>query len=79
MECRRDGNSKIIMQTILKNWNFVRIIRLIAGIALLAYGSSIMDWLIMMIGFTLGIMALTNSGCSPFSSCDVDIKKDREG
>ena len=68
------------MQTILKNWNFVRTIRLIAGIALLAYGYSIMDWLIIMMGFVLGIMAITNSGCNPFSrSCDIEIKKDREG
>ena len=67
------------MPTILKNWNFIRTVRLFAGIALLAYGYSIMDWLIMLIGFTLGIMALTNSGCSPFSrSCDVNIKQDSE-
>ena len=68
------------MQTILKNWNFIRTIRLLAGVALLVYGYTIMDWLIILIGFTLGIMAITNSGCSPFSrSCDVDIKKDSEG
>ena len=68
------------MQTILKNWNYTRIIRLIAGIALLAYGYAIMDWLIIMIGLALGLMAITNSGCSPFSrSCDVDFKKDSEG
>ena len=68
------------MQTILKNWNVARTIRLTAGIALLAYGYSIMDWLIIMIGFALGLMAITNSGCSPFSrSCDVDIKKESEG
>ena len=68
------------MQAILKNWNFIRTIRLLAGFALLVYGYSIMDWLIILIGFMLGMMALTNSGCSPFSrSCDVDIKKDSEG
>jgi hypothetical protein len=68
------------MQTVLKNWNVIRAIRLIAGITFLAYGYSIMDWLIIMIGFALGLMALTNSGCNPFTrSCDVDLKKDNEG
>ena len=68
------------MQTVLKNWNIIRTIRLIAGISLLAYGYSIMDWLIIMIGFALGLMALTNSGCNPFTrSCDVNLKKDSEG
>ena len=66
------------MQTILKNWNFVRAIRLLAGIAFLAYGYSIMDWLIIMIGFALSLMALTNSGCNPFTrSCDIAPKNDR--
>ena len=68
------------MQTVLKNWNVIRAIRLIAGISLLAYGYSIMDWLIMMIGFAFGLMAITNSACNPFTrSCDVDLKKDSEG
>ena len=67
------------MQTVLKNWNFIRTIRLVAGIALLAYGYSIMDWLIIMSGFALSLMAITNSGCNPFTrSCDVDFKKDSE-
>lgn len=67
------------MQTILKNWNFIRAIRLVAGIILMVYGYSIMDWLIMMIGFAFGLMAITNSGCNPFTrSCDVDLKQDSE-
>jgi hypothetical protein len=68
------------MQTILNNWNFIRTVRLVVGISLIAYGYSIMDWLIIMIGFALGLLALTNSGCNPFTrSCDVNINKDSEG
>ena len=68
------------MQTILRNWNLVRTIRLIAGVALLAYGYLIMDWLIIMIGFFLGVMAVANAGCNPFTnSCKVDIDKDHGG
>ena len=65
------------MTDILKNWNFIRTIRLVAGMALLTYGYIIMDWLIIMIGLTLGIMALTNSGCNPFTrSCEIDSKNE---
>ena len=67
------------MQAILKNWNFVRTIRLIAGVSLLVYGYTIMDWLVIMIGIALGLMAITNSGCSPFSnSCEVKVKEEDE-
>ncbi len=68
------------MQAILKNWNLIRIIRLLTGVALLAYGYSIMDWLIIMLGFFLGAMAVANAGCNPFTnSCKVDVSKDDRG
>ncbi len=42
------------------------------GVAFLAYGYSIMDGLIIMIGFFLGTMALANAGCNHFiSNCKV--------
>jgi len=67
------------MQTILKNWNLVRIIRLVLGFGLLGYGYFITDWLLILIGIVLGFMAITNSGCNPFGgSCDVNYKKDIE-
>ena len=67
------------MQAILKNWNFLRTIRLVVGVGLLGYGYSIMDWLVIMIGIALGLMAITNSGCSPFSnSCEVKVKEEDE-
>ena len=67
------------MQAILKNWNAIRIVRLVAGVFVLGYGISIVDWLLILIGFTLGMMAIFNTGCSPFSqSCAVDIKKKDE-
>lgn len=67
------------MQAILKNWNALRIIRLIAGVFVLGYGVSIIDWLLILVGFTLGMMAIFNTGCSPFSnSCEIDPKKSNE-
>jgi hypothetical protein len=67
------------MQSILKDWSFIRVIRLLAGVGLIGYGYSIMDWLIIMIGAALCLMAVTNSGCSPFSnSCEVKVKQEDE-
>ena len=52
---------------------------MLAGVGLVGYGYSIMDWLIIMIGVALSLMAVTNSGCSPFSnSCEVKVKKEDE-
>ena len=67
------------MQSIIRDWNFIRIIRLIAGVYLLSYGYSIMDWLIIMIGAALALMAVTNSGCSPFfNRCEMKVKEEDE-
>ena len=64
------------MQAIFSNWNFSRIIRLVAGIAILTYGYLEMDWLLMMIGVTFGFMAVANTACGPFSNnCKVDYKE----
>ena len=52
---------------------------MVAGVYLLGYGYSIMDWLVIMIGAALALMAVTNSGCSPFSnSCEVKVKEEDE-
>ncbi len=64
------------MQALLKGWSVIRLIRLVAGVAILGYGYSIMDWLLIMIGVTLAIMSLANAGCGPFaSSCATDYKE----
>jgi hypothetical protein len=67
------------MRSFFSNWNFFRILRLVVGIGILAYGYTIMDWLLIMIGATLAIMSLANAGCSPFSnSCAVDIQEEKK-
>jgi len=66
-------------QEFFSNWNFLRIIRLVAGISILVYGYRQMDWLLIMIGTTFGIMAIVNSQCGPFSnSCKVEYNKKGE-
>jgi len=61
------------------NWNFLRIVRLLAGGGLLVYGYRQMDWPLLLIGFMLALMAVTNSGCSPFDNraCDIDRRHGR--
>lgn len=45
------------------------------GIGLLIYGSIIVDWPFIIIGTMVGWMAISNTGCSPFSSsCEVEPK-----
>jgi len=67
------------MDTFLKNWNFFRTFRLVAGVAILIYGYTEMDWLLMMIGTTFGAMAIANTACGPFSNnCAVDYKDKKQ-
>lgn len=67
------------MQTILKNWTPIRIVRLIAGIVILGYGITIIDWPLILIGSVIGAMAIANTACGPFSnSCDIEPKKKNE-
>jgi hypothetical protein len=64
------------MQTIFSNWIFFRALRLMAGVSILVYGYLDTDWLLMMIGTTIGVMALANTACGPLSNnCKVDYKE----
>jgi hypothetical protein len=67
------------MQDIFRNWNFFRALRLVAGISILVYGYMEVDWLLMLIGTTFGVMALANTACGPFANnCKVDYKEKTE-
>lgn len=60
---------------IFNNWNAFRWIRLIAGSGMLIYGAFIVDWPFIILGTMVGWMAISNTGCSPFSSsCEIETK-----
>jgi hypothetical protein len=67
------------MPSFFSNWNFFRVLRLLAGMAILVYGYERMDWLLIMIGSTFSVMAIANTQCGPFaSSCKVDHKEEEQ-
>ena len=67
------------MKKYLSGWGFSRVLRLVAGLAILGYGYSNIDWALIIFGSMIAIMGITNSGCGPFSnSCEIDPKVKNE-
>jgi hypothetical protein len=54
--------------TLTKDWNFFRIIRLVLGIAALGQAIILGEWLLAIAGALIAGMALVNIGCGP-SGC----------
>lgn len=61
------------MNGILRNWNFMRMLRLILGILVLIQGISSGDWLFITMGGLFALMPLLNAGCCG-GSCQVNSK-----
>lgn len=60
------------MKSILQAWNWMRILRLTLGIALLVQGFIAKDTIAIILGLTLGGMAVANIGCCGNNGCAVD-------
>ena len=56
-------------QTITKGWNGIRALRLFAGLAILAQGLYVSDWLFAITGIIFTVLAIFNTGCCAGSSC----------
>lgn len=61
--------------TILSNWSFLRIIRLILGIGIVVQAIYSRDVLIGAMGLLFTSMAVFNFGCCASGGCAVPIKK----
>jgi len=57
------------MERILKGWNFMRVIRLLMGLYILAESIRTQDWLFGFAGFFLTATAVWNIGCCGVSGC----------
>lgn len=57
------------MKTWLLNWNLVRVLRLLLGLAVVGQGLDAGSWPIGLIGGLLALLALINVGCA--GSCAV--------
>lgn len=60
---------------LLKNWNIVRIIRLLMGIGIMYQGFSAGDKTIGFLGFIFTILPLLNQGCCGINGCENTTKK----
>ena len=65
-------------QTIFRNWNFMRFIRLVLGIFIIMQGVMAKDWGIGVLGIVFTAMPLFNIGCCGASGCSVPVKKRTE-
>ena len=60
------------MRAILQGWNFIRIIRLVLGIAILVQGIMTKDFLTAVLGIFFAGMAVANVGCCGTKGCAVN-------
>ena len=70
MDKFKKANS-IAMKAITQGWNFMRILRLILGIAILVQGIVAKDTMAMVLGVVFGGMAVANIGCCGAGGCAV--------
>lgn len=64
--------NSIIMRAILQGWNFMRILRVALGIAILIQGIVAKETMTIVLGVIFGGMAVANIGCSGTNSCAVN-------
>lgn len=65
------------MNRILSNWNIIRGLRLVIGLAALIQGIVQKDMVLGLLGIVLLFTALANVGCCGAASCPVDIKENK--
>ena len=59
------------MITYLRGWNFMRILRLVLGMAILVQGIMDGHWMFIFLGILLSAMPLLNAGCCSSAGCSV--------
>ncbi|WP_438946824.1 hypothetical protein [Sediminibacterium sp.] len=62
-------------EIILSNWNWMRVIRLLAGIAIIIQAIANKDTVFGVAGVLFTIMALFNTGCCGVGGCNTPIQK----
>lgn len=60
-------------QTIFSNWNFFRVVRLLAAIAIIIQAYLVKDVAFGVAGVVFGSMAIFNIGCCGFNGCATNI------
>ena len=65
-------------QTLLSNWNFMRLLRLGMGIAILVQGIILKDVLLAFAGIIFTAMPVFNVGCCGAAGCATPLKKGQD-
>lgn len=59
------------MNNLLKNWNFMRVLRAALGIYILVQGIQTGVWLYILLGGIFSLTALLNVGCCATGNCSI--------
>lgn len=65
------------MRKYLANWTLIRLIRFAFGIFIVIHGIDTMQWILIITGALLTLLALFNLGCSSSQSCSSTVTKRR--
>lgn len=65
------------MKGFLQKWNFMRLLRLVFGIAILVQGIVIKDVITIIIGVAFGVMAVINAGCCQSGFCALNSQSEK--
>ena len=63
------------MKNYLRNWNFMRVLRLALGIYIIVQGVVENQWLFVALGGLFSLMPWLNIGCCGTSGCNTPISK----
>ncbi len=62
------------MKAIMQRWNFMRLLRLVLGVAILVQGIVSKDTMTIILGTAFGGMALANIGCCGSNGCAINTR-----
>ena len=63
------------MKNYLRNWDFMRVLRLALGIFIIVQGIQTKEWLFVALGGLFSLMPLLNIGCCGASGCNTSVSK----
>lgn len=63
------------MKNYLKNWNFMRLFRLVLGVLIIMQGVHTGQWVFILLGCLFSLMPLLNIGCCTTSGCSTPTSK----
>ncbi len=75
---RLSGTSNRALSGYLRNWNFMRILRLALGIFIVVQGVQASEWRLMLLGGLFSLMPVFSVGCCGNGGCSVPSRPSRD-